>query len=91
MSNVDLVSIGKNATNSLVSQIESINDDGIAFTINEKERFELPILGEHNMKNASIAIAVGKRMNLSYDTILIIYEVQLTGMRMQQYHTSDTC
>lgn len=90
LSNVDLVSIGKNATNSLVSQIESINDDGIAFTINEKERFELPILGEHNMKNATIAIAVGKRMNLSYDTIFNnLREVQLTGMRMQQYHTSD--
>lgn len=90
LSNVDLVSIGKNATNSLVSQIESINDDGIAFTINEKERFELPILGEHNMKNASIAIAVGKRMNLSYDTIFNnLREVQLTDMRMQQYHTSD--
>lgn len=90
LSNVDLVSIGKHSTNSLVSQIESINNDGIAFTINEEERFELPILGEHNMKNATIAIAVGKRMKLSYDTIFNnLREVQLTGMRMQQYHTSD--
>lgn len=90
LSNVDLVSIGKHSTNLLVSQIESINNDGIAFTINEEERFELPILGEHNMKNATIAIAVGKRMKLSYDTIFNnLREVQLTGMRMQQYHTSD--
>lgn len=90
LSNVDLVSIGKHSTNSLVSQIESINNDGIAFTINEEERFELPILGEHNMKNATIAIAVGKRMKLSYETIFNnLREVQLTGMRMQQYHTSD--
>lgn len=90
LTNVDLVSIGKHSTNSLVSQIESINNDGIAFTINEEERFELPILGEHNMKNATIAIAVGKRMKLSYDTIFNnLREVQLTGMRMQQYHTSD--
>ncbi|WP_436957606.1 UDP-N-acetylmuramoyl-tripeptide--D-alanyl-D-alanine ligase [Staphylococcus sp. AS1337] len=90
LSNIDLISIGKHSTNSLVSQIESINNDGISFTINEEERFELPILGEHNMKNATIAIAVGKRMNLSYDTIFNnLREVQLTGMRMQQYHTSD--
>lgn len=90
LTNVDLVSIGKHSTNSLVSQIESINNDGIAFTINEEERFELPILGEHNMKNATIAIAVGKRMKLNYDTIFNnLREVQLTGMRMQQYHTSD--
>ncbi|MGY0412786.1 UDP-N-acetylmuramoyl-tripeptide--D-alanyl-D-alanine ligase [Staphylococcus sp. mip270_02] len=90
LSNIDLISIGKHSTNSLVSQIESINNDGISFTVNEEERFELPILGEHNMKNATIAIAVGKRMNLSYDTIFNnLREVQLTGMRMQQYHTSD--
>lgn len=90
LTNVDLVSIGKHSTNSLVSQIESINNDGIAFTINKEERFELPILGEHNMKNATIAIAVGKRMKLNYDTIFNnLREVQLTGMRMQQYHTSD--
>ncbi|WP_436966212.1 UDP-N-acetylmuramoyl-tripeptide--D-alanyl-D-alanine ligase [Staphylococcus shinii] len=90
LTNVDLISIGKNSTNSLVSQMESINNDGIAFTINKEERFELPILGEHNMKNATIAIAVGKRLNLSYDTIFNnLSKVQLTGMRMQQYHTSD--
>ncbi|WP_440857292.1 UDP-N-acetylmuramoyl-tripeptide--D-alanyl-D-alanine ligase [Staphylococcus shinii] len=90
LTNVDLISIGKNSTNSLVSQMESINNDGIAFTINEEERFELPILGVHNMKNATIAIAVGKRLNLSYDTIFNnLSKVQLTGMRMQQYHTSD--
>ncbi|WP_436953354.1 UDP-N-acetylmuramoyl-tripeptide--D-alanyl-D-alanine ligase [Staphylococcus shinii] len=90
LTNVDLISIGKNSTNSLVSQMESINNDGIAFTINKEERFELPILGEHNMKNATIAIAIGKRLNLSYDTIFNnLSKVQLTGMRMQQYHTSD--
>lgn len=90
LTNVDLISIGKNSTNSLVSQMESINNDGIAFTINKEERFELPILGEHNMKNATIAIAVGKRLNLSYDTIFNnLSKVQLTGMRMQQYHTSE--
>lgn len=44
------------------------------------------------MKNATIAIAVGKRLNLSYETIhQNIQAVQLTGMRMEQHHTdSDT-
>ena len=88
--NADLVSFGKNSDNTLVSTIETIKDHGIAFTINHDEHYELPILGEHNMKNATIAIAVGKRLNLSYETIYQnIQDVQLTGMRMEQHHTDS--
>ncbi|PHK48594.1 UDP-N-acetylmuramoyl-tripeptide--D-alanyl-D-alanine ligase [Staphylococcus edaphicus] len=90
LTEIDLVSIGKNSDNTLVSCIDSIKDEGIAFTINNNEQFELPILGEHNMKNATIAIAVGKRLGLSYETIFNnLKHVVLTGMRMEQHYTSD--
>lgn len=79
-----------NSDNTLVSTIETIKDHGIAFTINHDEHYELPILGEHNMKNATIAIAVGKRLNLTYQTIFNnLKNVVLTGMRMEQHHTKD--
>ncbi|WP_145353516.1 UDP-N-acetylmuramoyl-tripeptide--D-alanyl-D-alanine ligase [Staphylococcus cohnii] len=87
---LDLISIGKKESNDLVCQIDNIDDTGIVFNINGAENYELPILGEHNMKNATIAIAVGKRLNLSYDTIYQnIQDVQLTGMRMEQHHTDS--
>ena len=53
-----------------------MKDSGITFEINGSESYELPILGEHNMKNASIAIAVGKHLNLSYDQI---YNINFKG------------
>lgn len=41
------------------------------------------------MKNATIAIAVGKRLGLSHDIIFNnLRKVELTGMRMEQHYTS---
>ena len=37
---------------------ERCKNEGIHFTINQKEHYHLPILGTHNMKNAAIAIAI---------------------------------
>lgn len=80
------ISVGLNDSNDLVCHIEDNVDKGIAFTINNEERYELPILGVHNMKNATIAIAVGKTLGLSYDVIYNnIKHVTLTGMRMEQH------
>ncbi|MEZ2005510.1 cyanophycin synthetase, partial [Staphylococcus aureus] len=47
---------------------------------------DLPILGKHNMKNATIAIAVGHELGLIYNTIYQnLKNVSLTGMRMEQH------
>jgi len=86
----DLVSIGKDKANTLVCNIKDVESAGIAFMVNNKDKFELPILGEHNMKNATIAIAVGQRLGLSYETIYNnLRKVELTGMRMEQHYTED--
>ncbi|WP_341636853.1 UDP-N-acetylmuramoyl-tripeptide--D-alanyl-D-alanine ligase [Staphylococcus casei] len=87
---VELVSVGQDAHNTLVCHLEDIENEGIAFNVNGEEQYELPILGEHNMKNATYAIAIGKRLNLNYDTIFHnLAQVKLTGMRMEQHITKD--
>ena len=48
---------------------DNVSTEGIAFTINQEQHYELPILGIHNMKNAAIAIAVGHELGLSYNVI----------------------
>ncbi|MCD8830184.1 UDP-N-acetylmuramoyl-tripeptide--D-alanyl-D-alanine ligase [Staphylococcus gallinarum] len=90
LTDCEQISIGKGNDNKLTCQIKEVTDSGITFEINGSESYELPILGEHNMKNASIAIAVGKHLNLSYDQIYNnLKAVQLTGMRMEQHHLTD--
>lgn len=42
---------------------------GCRFEINRRVSFELPMLGEHNAINALAAVAVGRHMNLSDQTI----------------------
>ncbi|MDT3959209.1 UDP-N-acetylmuramoyl-tripeptide--D-alanyl-D-alanine ligase [Staphylococcus kloosii] len=90
LKNVKLTSIGLNSDNTYVCEIDDFATEGIAFSINESEHYVLPILGTHNMKNAAIAIAVGKRLNLDYETIYQnLKQVKLTGMRMEQHVTDE--
>lgn len=88
--NAKLVSVGLDSKNKLVCKVEDSKNDGIAFTVNNTEHYELPILGIHNMKNAAIAIAIGHELGLNYETIQHnINHVQLTGMRMERHVTND--
>lgn len=90
LENIELISIGKKGSNTLVCHIDLVQDSGITFELNDTEYYDLPILGEHNMKNATIAIAIGKHLNLSYEQIFNnLKAVQLTGMRMEQHHLQD--
>lgn len=85
-----LISVGLGNSNTLVCHVDDIETEGIAFTINDKESFTLPILGTHNMKNATIAIAIGHELGLSYETIKDnINHVKLTGMRMERHQTTN--
>ncbi|MEJ7485386.1 cyanophycin synthetase, partial [Staphylococcus hominis] len=85
-----LISVVLCNSNTLVCHVDDIETEGIAFTINDKESFTLPILGTHNMKNATIAIAIGHELGLSYETIKDnINHVKLTGMRMERHQTTN--
>ncbi|MGX0848856.1 UDP-N-acetylmuramoyl-tripeptide--D-alanyl-D-alanine ligase [Staphylococcus auricularis] len=83
---VEAVSIGLQAENKCVCHLDEITSEGISFTLNAEEQYHLPILGKHNMKNAAMAITVGKHLGLTYEMIRQnIAQVQLTGMRMEQH------
>lgn len=42
---------------------------GVEFTINERVRFGVPLIGEHNAVNATAAIGVGRRLGLDDEAI----------------------
>lgn len=85
---VQLTSIGLKEENAYVCTVQDIETAGISFSINGQEQYDLPILGTHNMKNAAIAIAIGKYLGLDYDIIYHnLTQLKLTGMRMEQHNT----
>ncbi|WP_010284663.1 UDP-N-acetylmuramoyl-tripeptide--D-alanyl-D-alanine ligase [Bacillus timonensis] len=61
-------------------------NEGTYFTINEQEnkRFYLPVLGKHNVNNAMAAIAVARRLGLSWDQIEKgLHQIKITNMRLE--------
>ena len=43
---------------------------GVSFSLNGRGRYELPLLGEHNVLNALLAMAVARRMGVSDEQIV---------------------
>ncbi|MDU0849348.1 MAG: UDP-N-acetylmuramoyl-tripeptide--D-alanyl-D-alanine ligase [Staphylococcus epidermidis] len=88
--NAKLISIGLNSDSTYTCHMNDVKNEGIHFTINQKEHYHLPILGTHNMKNAAIAIAIGHELGLN-ETIIQnnIHNVQLTAMRMERHESSN--
>ena len=86
--NAKLISIGLNSDSTYTCHMNDVKNEGIHFTINQKEHYHLPILGTHNMKNAAIAIAIGHELGLN-ETIIQnnIHNVQLTAMRMERHES----
>ncbi|ULG75302.1 UDP-N-acetylmuramoyl-tripeptide--D-alanyl-D-alanine ligase [Macrococcus brunensis] len=82
----DKQSIGFNEDNQL--QLRDIKqlDDVIAFKVGESESvFELPMLGLHNVRNAAIAVTIGRHMQLSDAEInRNLAHLEMTGMRMEK-------
>ncbi|WP_412521458.1 UDP-N-acetylmuramoyl-tripeptide--D-alanyl-D-alanine ligase [Staphylococcus simulans] len=90
LENHQAISIGIESSNEVVCHVEQHDALGIAFSINGHEQYQIPILGIHNMRNAAIAITVGKLLGLDYETIKAnIAKVQLTQMRMELHHSKQ--
>ncbi|MFN7250941.1 MAG: UDP-N-acetylmuramoyl-tripeptide--D-alanyl-D-alanine ligase [Anaerobacillus sp.] len=59
--------------------------DVTSFIINQQFQFTLRLLGKHNIKNSTYAIAAGKYLGLNEHTIQIgLDNCVLTGMRMEK-------
>lgn len=90
LKDTEAISIGLAQDNSVVCSVEQHDAMGIAFTLNTNEHYQIPILGTHNMRNAAIAISIGKILGLSYEEIQEnISKVKLTGMRMELHRTDS--
>ncbi|RXI98106.1 UDP-N-acetylmuramoyl-tripeptide--D-alanyl-D-alanine ligase [Anaerobacillus alkaliphilus] len=55
------------------------------FSINEQDHYTIRLLGKHNIKNSSYAIAVAKYLGMNEHTIQVgLNNCVLTGMRMEK-------
>ena len=63
------IRFGFNASNDLIAGGISIVKNKIRFTVNKKNKFELNLLGVHNISNALAAIGVARQLGLNYDII----------------------
>ncbi|MCU5746549.1 UDP-N-acetylmuramoyl-tripeptide--D-alanyl-D-alanine ligase [Staphylococcus sp. SQ8-PEA] len=89
LDHLETLSVGTSQESNYNCELRAVNEEGIHFTINN-EAYHLPVLGKHNMKNAAMAVAVGRSLGLDYTTICRnLSRVQLTGMRMEQHLTHD--
>jgi UDP-N-acetylmuramoyl-tripeptide--D-alanyl-D-alanine ligase len=61
------------------------NENGLYFTVQNNERFFLPMLGEHNVKNAVYAVAAAKQLGLSFEEITTgLSSLVMTNMRLEK-------
>ena len=71
----------------IISDVDDMGLDGIKFTVEcdgVSHRISIPVPGTHNAVNASLAIAVGRSMGLSYEEIERgLSRVVLTGSRLK--------
>ncbi|WP_216830875.1 UDP-N-acetylmuramoyl-tripeptide--D-alanyl-D-alanine ligase [Alkalihalobacterium elongatum] len=69
----------------------SSSEYGFTFTLRGQETiYELPLLGRHNIKNATYAIMVGRKLGLTEKSIQSgLKQVNLTGMRLERLQGSN--
>lgn len=64
-----------------------LREDGISFDLLEKGekvgRFQSPVLGRHNVSNALLAIACGRKLGMSYEEVATgLKHIETTSMRL---------
>lgn len=66
---VKCVTFGRNGQADLRVSDEQQDEAGVAFLLNGRFRYRVPMLGVHNALNAAGAAAVGRRLGLEHDEI----------------------
>lgn len=82
--NYNTMTYGTNENNNYQAEIVFINETGDSFYLKEpaSPEFFLPMLGEHQVLNATAAIAVARYFGISYENIKQgLLNVEKTGMR----------
>ncbi len=83
----EIIRIGYNHEYDVYASNIILKEDNTSFTINDKERefnFEIPMAGKHNVLNSMLAIAVAKKLNVSFSQMEKgIKNLEATSMRLQ--------
>lgn len=80
----DIKSFGKESFNDFQPEIVSVNQKGSSFFFQNvySPTFFLPMLGKHQVYNATAAIIIARHLNVSFDNIEKgLLDVEATGMR----------
>jgi len=83
------ITYGTEDHNDYQCKLKSMDQKGLSFTLETPihKEFYLPILGKHNMYNATAAIAVAIHYGIPFDLIQEgLYNVDKTGMRDELIH-----
>ncbi|MED4127387.1 UDP-N-acetylmuramoyl-tripeptide--D-alanyl-D-alanine ligase [Shouchella miscanthi] len=79
------VSIGFNKQNKEAIATFQPKADGFTFSFLNEQNWYLPLLGEHNVKNAAYAIWIARQVGLATETIKErLAHVTITGMRLEK-------
>lgn len=81
-----IITFGENTNNDYIAKLISIDNNGINFTVENMSSINLflPMLGVHQMLNATAAIAVSRHFGLDFNLIKSgLSSVNLTKMRSQ--------
>lgn len=83
--NLHVQTFGRNDTNTLFPTEITQLKQGNRFTINaSKERYELPVLGTHNILNALAAMLIARYFSIPFEKMNEGFaEIKLTHMRME--------
>ncbi len=84
-SSLEFLKFGQNIDNDIIVKLIDENIDGIKFSItidNVTEEYSLPMIGRHNIYNASGAIGIAKKIGLEYKDIQKgLLQIEKTKMR----------
>nr|WP_275695662.1 UDP-N-acetylmuramoyl-tripeptide--D-alanyl-D-alanine ligase [Fredinandcohnia sp. SECRCQ15] len=84
--NISSLTFGSTGKNDLFPTDVKLESNGTYFSINKNngEEFYIPVLGKHNVNNATAAIAVGLHFNLSWNEIKAgLKNSKITNMRLE--------
>ncbi|QLK86490.1 UDP-N-acetylmuramoyl-tripeptide--D-alanyl-D-alanine ligase [Staphylococcus sp. 17KM0847] len=83
------ISIGTGLQNDMHCEIHAHDATGITFSLNHNgttQRYHIPVIGTHNMRNAAIAICIAEKLGVCQQVIQQqLDQLALTEMRMQQF------
>ena len=90
--NYEVMTFGIKSSNTYQFQVGFVNEKGVSFFLKNpiSPTFFLPMLGEHQIYNATAAIAIARYFNISFKNIQKGFlKVEKTGMRNELVHGKD--